>query len=774
MATIYIRDESGKEFLAKELKIGTGQIVTQEMLEGVPEEGEFGYEQIQNDIDLDNININSAPGMMLSSTVINAISQYIEATVQSLVAGKSIELLNQLGINQENLELTDKILGIVDSAVFKINSILKMVPKNIKTLPEGQTFMSSLTTSLKDMYMAIWINLEHEYNITINEAILNMPSAIEALHDAQEALLNLAENLINDQVYRYTGKTLPELLYICRNLISKYNEYKEKLKLARQGVDIKSVSHIELNYEQIKSELLQQLNTCSDMMYNAFMILKFKDAINDIRLLINQFHCIDLNCLTENINSFDDFMQLMQELGVNEKSSVITLKEAIESGINTIQNQFNSLSAQFTAQLLGSGAQLLATTAHNTSVYSEQKAIYNYHFDFDLNTKTISIIFEKEPSTKHIRKNLQSLLSTVKDDEDKLLFIQNDVKQIFEAIDKGMYELKDQELKVSQFNIKLIFNLPNYNIERKQTEQLAKLKEQTEKMEQEQEAAKKKAESEAILSSLNSTYQIYKNYQEVQEEKVRQLERTIQLKKVQEESEKEITAQFELGVVTEEYSGDPTYLSRRPTIQLVHELYGILEEVLPLLKIVGTLVSNYQINKAKVQNNAKGNLFGMVRFLAKVNKLLQEINTDNKNFYTVRTLKLYDYITNNIKQQETINTEIELNNEETKVLYNYLMQNNLKYNEINEDLDTLLYIDIDAINMQKNEFAKEFNKAEQYFGTDTSLFVDYPDTSYVDGTITGIDKIQQAENIIYYSNSSLPIIGSQIMRCYKNNYDVSI
>jgi hypothetical protein len=34
-----------------------------------------------------------------------------------------------------------------------------MVPKNIKMIPSGNSFMSSLTTSLKDMYEAIWLDI---------------------------------------------------------------------------------------------------------------------------------------------------------------------------------------------------------------------------------------------------------------------------------------------------------------------------------------------------------------------------------------------------------------------------------------------------------------------------------------------------------------------------------------------------------------------------------------------------------------------------------------
>ena len=193
----------------------------------------------------------------------------------------------------------------------------------------------------------------------------------------------------------------------------------------------------------------------------------------------------------------------------------------------------------------------------------------------------------------------------------------------------------------------------------------------------------------------------------------------------------------------------------------------------PILKIVITLVSNYKINKEKVKNNAQGNLFGMVRFIAKINNFLQTVDTTNKNFYTVRTLKTYNFINEKIKPFTNIETDMELNNDETVILYNFLKENKLGTNDINKDLTTILFFDMESINEQNNEYKNNIDTASEYFGEDTSMFVNYPTPKYSDGTITGLDKIQKAGNDIYYSNSSLPIIGSQILRAYSKNLDVS-
>jgi hypothetical protein len=73
--------------------------------------------------------------------------------------------------------MTNQILGIIDSAIFKINSILTFVPTNIKTIPYNGSMTSKITTSLKDMYMAVWLNIQKQYYETINDAITNLPTA---------------------------------------------------------------------------------------------------------------------------------------------------------------------------------------------------------------------------------------------------------------------------------------------------------------------------------------------------------------------------------------------------------------------------------------------------------------------------------------------------------------------------------------------------------------------------------------------------------------------
>jgi hypothetical protein len=101
----------------------------------------------------------------------------------------------------------------------------------------------------------------------------------------------------------------------------------------------------------------------------------------------------------------------------------------------------------------------------------------------------------------------------------------------------------------------------------------------------------------------------------------------------------------------------------------------------------------------------------MIRFLAKVNNLMNKVVKTDKNFYTVRTLRTYDYINLKIKKYDSSNCELPLNIDETKQLYTYLKDNNLDTTEINTEQETILYMDLESITEQQNELNDNINTA---------------------------------------------------------------
>ena len=701
---------------------------------------EFGNVEEAEKVDLDNLDINQAPGMEISGAITDAVTQYLEVTIQSLIAGGTSNLMNNLGINQETLGMAQSILNLMDSTLFNITGIIKMFPKNIQMLPSAKIAIGSICTSLKDMYIAIYNDLENEYYETINDAITNLPSIQEVLKDAQELLMNTIWVMINEQCIKYTGYTLPELYYMCSDYIHKYKAWKEARKEQKRrkkeqeeqekvtgiqhssGGTVSSKINVDVDPDIIKQSLMDELSRASDLIYNSFIIIQIKDSIDEIKMLISQFNNVDLDVLTDGIDSFEDFMDMLVEMGLDSDGAVISLEKAIQDGINQFSGNLTSLQNQIEAQAISSGLHIAADVVSNTTVSTEIKAEHLYDFTNDLNTFTMTLNIYADPTTKKAKKQLTKVLSNAHQKDGTKIFDSSSVLSIINAIDEGYVMRKDQTIELLEFTFKIHFELDGFN--KTLNEQINAIDEANRIA---QETAKKKEAEEAI-------------------------------------------SKFELGIVEEEYTSDPTKATKRPTFQLVHELFSILKEIFPQLKVILKLIRNYKINKAKVEANASGNLLGMIKVIAAINKLFKKAHKSKTNFYTVRSLKLYDYITNSITSIGT-NVEINIGIPDTRKLYLYLKNAKSNYEIIKQDLPTILYIDQDAITEQRNAMKKDLDKAGNYFD-DASLFVQYPDPKYQDGTLLGLDKVEDADTEIYYSDSSLPLYGSQILRCYGKDYDL--
>ena len=701
---------------------------------------EFGNVEEAEQVDLDNLDINQAPGMEISGAITDAVTQYLEVTIQSLIAGGASNLMNNLGINQETLGMAQSILNLMDSTLFNITGIIKMFPKNIQMLPSAKIAIGSICTSLKDMYIAIYNDLENEYYETINDAITNLPSIQEVLKDAQELLMNTIWVMINEQCIKYTGYTLPELYYMCSDYIHKYKAWKEARKEQKRrkkeqeeqeketgiqhssGGTVSTKINVDVDPDIIKQSLMDELSRASDLIYNSFIIIQIKDSIDEIKMLISQFNNVDLDVLTDGIDSFEDFMDMLVEMGLDSDGAVISLEKAIQDGINQFSGNLTSLQNQIEAQAIASGLHIAADVVSNTAVSTEIKAEHLYDFTNDLNTFTMTLNIYADPTTKKAKKQLTKVLSNAHQKDGTKIFDSSSVLSIINAIDEGYVMRKDQTIELLEFTFKIHFELDGFN--KTLNEQINAIDEANRIA---QETAKKKEAEEAI-------------------------------------------SKFELGIVEEEYTGDPTKATKRPTFQLVHELFSILKEIFPQLKVILKLIRNYKINKAKVEANASGNLLGMIKVIAAINKLFKKAHKSKTNFYTVRSLKLYDYITNSITSIGT-NVEINIGIPDTRKLYLYLKNAKSNYEIIKQDLPTILYIDQDAITEQRNAMKKDLDKAGNYFD-DASLFVQYPDSKYQDGTLLGLDKVEDADTEIYYSDSSLPLYGSQILRCYGKDYDL--
>lgn len=697
-------------------------------------------ESIAEDLDADIEDIDMSQSAML----VNSITSTVETMLQSLVANGSANLLDKIGINKENLEIAQFIINIGQSALSQIMSIIQFIPKNITMVPDSHAALSNIVTSYKDMFMAMYLNVEQTYQQTINEAITNFPSWEEIQKDLINTACDMALDLLNQLCYKYTGHTFVELYYMCIDLINMYKKYKESRKRQREEEQYRKENNIidesgsstDLSFdsEHYKVILKNQLENASDLIYNSFIIVTIKDTIMQVKDLIEQMHNIDLNVLTENIKTLDDIINLFDEIGLNDNAWTVDLVDAIKLGINDFQNQLTGLTKQMTALGISAATELAAGAIDDISI--DKTKLFDFKSEMNNNVYMLVLTVYSDPYLIKFKNKLSKVLLNAEYNGNKI-FTTNDIIKILNLIQEHYEKKEDQELYINNYKFKIHYNDDSQTGDVKDMFSSSQL-------------------NSAVQDS--TLKEIIDNLQKEQIRKVQNDEYKLTQSRV------ETLNEFLNAEVTEEYTDDPKRVKKRPTLKLVHDLLALLNKFIPILKTLATLISNYKINKAKVKNHAQGNIFAMIKVLAKVNKLLKELNTTTCNFYTIRTLKLYDYVSDNITTLTVDTKTMNIDNTQTTQLYNYLQQNNLEYRQLTPKLSSVLYIDTEALQAQREELDKNINQLQQYFGEDASLFAHYPNSKYRDGTTIGLNTVEIAGDTVYYSDSLLPAIGSQIMR----------
>ena len=115
----------------------------------------------------------------------------------------------------------------------------------------------------------------------------------------------------------------------------------------KYGVEI----DMQITPELMKQNLLDWLASQSDLLYNGFLIVQIRDAVYSIKDTIRSLTDIDLDTLAEGINTLDDFIELLDELGLGDNTLSVNLDmipslglNAIYSGLNSLTESLNSIS----------------------------------------------------------------------------------------------------------------------------------------------------------------------------------------------------------------------------------------------------------------------------------------------------------------------------------------------------------------------------------------------------------------------------------------------
>ena len=167
---------------------------------------------------------------------------------------------------------------------------------------------------------------------------------------------------------QYLGMSFKELMNLVQVGINYYKQYKKMREERRKkksednsventdgevnvvgnkyGIEI----DMQITPELMKQNLLDWLASQSDLLYNGFLIVQIRDAVYSIKDTIRSLTDIDLETLAEGINTLDDFIELLDELGLGDKTLSVNLDmipslglNAIYSGLNSLTDSLNSL-----------------------------------------------------------------------------------------------------------------------------------------------------------------------------------------------------------------------------------------------------------------------------------------------------------------------------------------------------------------------------------------------------------------------------------------------
>lgn len=191
---------------------------------------------------------------------------------------------------------------------------------------------------------------------------------------------------------------------------------------------------------------------------------------------------------------------------------------------------------------------------------------------------------------------------------------------------------------------------------------------------------------------------------------------------------------------------------------IVASLIKELKILQPVLRVIATLISNYRTNKAMCARKASEKLVKLaLKNLANscgkksddpsLPELINSVNTDEKNFYTVRSATFSEYLSTMGIFPDIGQSQVDVSVEDTNSILKYY-KGEIDKNQLKENLPTTFFFDNANIELSKNG-----NK------------------SYKDGTMNEIENIAfiPGTNSVFAIKSNKNVESSEIIRAYKKS-----
>lgn len=726
-----------------------------------------------------------------ATQILDSTREFIEHIGTTNLTNAIDAIYKQLGIDQNSIALVNNITNTLSGTISKVQTIINIFPRDLTCTPSAKGALMEIAVSYKDIIMEQINSLKLVYDETVNAAINSLSTVLQLLHGSIEVIIRTVEELFDQYAYKYTGHHVMELYFLLQPGIALTKAILKYKKNAKQTITnaknkAKNIINNEVNntknsindninknitsvlnntvantysldvgidINDLYNQLYEWLSKQSDALYNAFMMLLMKDFVSEIKEDIQKLTNIDIRLLADNINTFDDLIQLLDSLGLNEHTPTIDFQQLIATSMNSvfaISNSFKTLFKELDVPTVG---QLTGSIVHSIDVTPSKQKAYEIDTELKGNDNIIKIKLHADPSNKIIKAQFITLFKLVKYNN-KRVFNKGQINTIIDNIiaiynqyvkEHEKDNIKDND-KVKDTNSILLGHKKFNNDLYKDSDYINKstfiINAIVEDMPRIY-TFQVEVDNPNNLASVNTTVK-YKSKDEI-------LSDTDDLYKRFNITDNSKNGNKDNGVVDmliksitneEEQHIYTTAEKRRNTFDIVKQMLMALKPMMKLLKEISKLIENYKTNKQTVQTHARKDLVLSFKNVMRKLGLSKEKSFKDKNIYTVRTKKLYDYCLSTL-QIKINNGFSEISSALTNKLIEHLISENQIVTTLQKSIPTILYFDIENIE-NINTIAK-------------------------DGTINGLDNIEiiQDEKTILYSENNKSTTSSQILRAMR-------
>ena len=650
--------------------------------------------------------------------------EMMDSLMQDVVTKGVDALYEALGLNEETLQLTSKIVQSAKTATGIAKDVSQFIPIDKDAFPMAKEVFTELTLQYIQIILVPLIQRLTFAYYELHNAILMLDrdAVIELALTVGYEVLDTIIQLIEDQVFKYTGYTILEIYYKCAKGFQKMASYKRAKRMKRREQsqqtnnnttagdeaetdvrnNISQVNehnkdpklNVNIDEQQIKKDLIDWCMKQTDMLYNAFLLINLRDMCLDVKDTFQNISNEGYENIADSINSLDDFMTLLEDLGLGE-APTISFDDIVNQSLSVMQ------SAVGTAQNLASPNTVVnfagstgSSIANSTNVSVSTKPSFDIKSELNNNKGVnLNIVLHMDPNKKSVYRDLQESIKGIKYQK----------KSVF---DNAKIKLIINNCIICWTNEKI----DNFDVV-------------------------------AVTDDKNVVYTVNIKKDEYKEEEKPK------------ETNNEPYVPIQLQIIEEAWQKEPDKdPNKKPLIEVINMIAQLIMPLSKLLQLIAHLIQNYRINKAFAKSQAGVSLAEATKTVMNAVGFIQDIIAkhtneqlaDGANFYTIRTQKTYDWLCKKFDIHPDDHNICTITSEQTSIFCTYAKQNDLLFwEQLNLQKSTVLYIDFDGI--------KQGNKK--------------------DGTTGDIDKMMYLDDLheVMFTANMRPQMSSQILYCIKNN-----